>query len=65
MSDFKCPFCGSDKLRYEAPYVELNKQGEYVPKTTFCCKQQATNQKFIDRRFKEEDKPELDEVSKW
>lgn len=62
--DWKCPFCGSDKLRYDTPYVELNKSGEYTPKKTFCCKQQQTNHRFVER-YGEESRPDPEEVGKW
>lgn len=65
MSDWKCPFCGSDKLKFPSPYVELNSQGEYVPKMEFCCKSQKQNQNFINKRFKEGDKPDLEKVGEW
>lgn len=64
MADFKCPFCGSDKLYYEAPYVELNNNGEYEPKKTFCCKEQQANHRFV-KRYDEDSRPDVEEVSKW
>lgn len=67
MSDTKCPFCGSDKIKMETPYVELGRDGEYHAKTTFCCKAQAANAKYVTKRFdpRNEDKPSPEEVSKW
>jgi len=61
--DWKCPFCGADKLKYETPYVELNQEGKYVPGQTFCCKEQAQNHRFV-KRYPEGERPDPDEVGK-
>ena len=62
--EWKCPFCGSNKLRYDAPYVELSKSGTYEPKQAFCCKQQQANHRFV-KRYDEESRPDPEEVGKW
>ncbi len=49
MSDFKCQFCGSNKLKYEKPYVELDNNGEYTPPFNYCCKAQESNQKYAKK----------------
>lgn len=67
MSDFKCPFCGSDKLKIETPFVEMKGWKEYENKTTYCCGAQAKNQKYIRDRYDQTrtDNPQSDDVSKW
>lgn len=67
MSDTKCPFCGSDKTMIETPYVELNREGEYVPKKTPCCNAQAHNIQYVKKRFDPRDtnNPDPEEVAKW
>jgi hypothetical protein len=64
MSDFKCQFCGSEQLKYDTPYVELNSEGEYVPQTKFCCNAQKQNHRFV-KRFPIEERPDPEEVGKW
>lgn len=59
----KCTFCGSENIRMETPYVELDSKGEYVKKTTWCCAAQAKNQKYIKGRYEPGQEP--DDVSKW
>ena len=43
-----CPFCGSKELRIKTPYL---KPVTHEPITTFCCKSQAQNQKYINRNY--------------
>lgn len=67
MSDFHCPFCGSDKLKIETPFVEMTSWKEYANKTTYCCATQAKNQKYIKDRYDKtrEGNPSTEDVSKW
>ena len=48
MSDFKCPFCGSQKLKIETPYI---KPVTHERETTYCCRKQAKNQEFVEKRY--------------
>lgn len=67
MPEEKCPFCGSDKIRLETPYVALNDQGEYAPTKTFCCASQRRNAEYVKKRFSPDDpnKPDPKEVGEW
>ena len=73
MSDWKCPFCGSDKLKIKKASGDMVRKkkvvwGEdlYEPETDFCCRKQAHNQKFINARYDKtlSDVPDLDDVAK-
>ena len=44
----KCPFCGSEKIKIETPYIDRI-TGEH--KTTLCCLSQKKNQEFLDKRY--------------
>lgn len=63
MSDWKCPFCGSDKLRIETPYL---KPVTHEPITTFCCRSQAKNNQYIKNRYdpRDSNRPDADDVSR-
>jgi hypothetical protein len=64
MSTFKCPFCGSDKLKIDRDTIELNKDGIYVPTQDFCCLAQKQNAKYRNS-YVEDDKPDLEDISKY
>ena len=49
MSDFKCQFCKSTQLKYETPYVELDKNGEYTAPFRYCCRAQEQNHKYAKK----------------
>lgn len=74
MSDFKCTFCNSDKLRVEKPYMVKKKtmqwgedEGLFEMATDYCCKSQARNQEYIRKRYHptHSRKPTSEEVAKW
>lgn len=60
-----CPFCGSDKIRIETPFIELKRSGEYLPKKTFCCSAQKRNFNYVNKHFDERDPdaPKVEEIS--
>lgn len=62
MNDFKCPFCGSQKLKIDTPFL---KPVTHEPIQTFCCRPQAKNQEFIKKRYHPTlgRKPTTEEVS--
>lgn len=43
MADTKCPFCNSEKIMVETPYI--NRHGEKI--TTYCCLAQKKNHGYI------------------
>jgi len=57
VSDFKCPFCGSDKLYVEQGGNMVKKKnpvwGEdlYEVEKRLCCKFQARNKAHIDAKY--------------
>ena len=53
MADFVCPFCKSDKLLVEQPQMIRTKDWppKYKHATAFCCRSQARNQEYIDKRY--------------
>lgn len=62
-----CPFCKSEKTKVSTPFVELDKFGKYVPKTSYCCNSAAKNAKYIARRFDPSlgnNIPDIEETSK-
>lgn len=63
MNDFKCPFCGSKKLKVKSPYL---KPVTHEAETSYCCRSQAKNQEFVDKHFHSiyGDKPSAESVSK-
>ena len=64
--DWKCPFCGSPKLKIPTGFVKpVGYQGETEEEMRFCCKAQAANDKFIDKAYHPDDAPSVDAVSKW
>ncbi len=70
MSDFKCPFCGSDKLRNArttqfGPETELKENGQYGPVEDFCCAAQKKNAVYINKNYHPDDAPNPEDVSKW
>ena len=72
MSDFKCPFCGSDKLKLETPYVKTTyvwgangKEEKTEAETRFCCQAQAQNHEFVKKNFDPDHQPTQEEVAKW
>lgn len=60
----KCPFCGSSKLKLDTPYIDRVTR---KPVQTFCCKAQATNATYINKRFdpSRSDAPKPEDVAKW
>lgn len=61
----KCVFCGSENIRQETPYVELNEKGEYVPTTTWCCDAQKKNQNYKKNHYIGDTVVDDEEISKW
>jgi hypothetical protein len=59
----KCPFCGSEKIKIETPY--LNKHGETI--MTFCCSAQKQNEKYVKAHTSRMtgDKPSVEDVIKF
>lgn len=59
----KCPFCGSKELKLETPYIRPS-TGKH--ETRWCCKSQAENNKYREKRFSpyDDNKPELEDISK-
>ena len=57
----KCPFCGSDKIKKETPYVD--KFGEKIE--SYCCLSQKRNAVYAEKRYSHDNKPDPTEVSKW
>ena len=61
MDKFKCPFCGHNKPYRTTPFIDRI-SGKMTKQP--CCKRQASNMDYQDKRFVEEDKPNLEDVSK-
>lgn len=63
MTTWSCPFCGSDKLKIDTPYL---KPVTHEPIQTFCCRSQAKNNEYIKKRYDPRDmnKPDKDDVSR-
>ena len=57
----KCPFCGSDKIKVSTPYVD--KFGKKIE--SFCCLSQKRNSNYADKRYKHEERPKAEDISKW
>ena len=73
MSDWKCPFCGSDKLMIKKASGDMVRKkkvvwGEdlYEAATDFCCRKQAKNNAYIKAKFDStlSDVPDLDDIAK-
>lgn len=59
----KCPFCGSEEILIKTPYVDrITGESE----TTYCCKAQAQNHKYINRHTNSRtgERPSWEEVAK-
>lgn len=58
-----CPFCGSDKIRIETPYVD----GFGRKISTFCCLSQKKNNDYINKHMdlRTGHKPGTEEVARW
>lgn len=65
MSEWKCPFCGSDKLRLETPYIELGEDGQNHPVMTYCCMAQKHNARYVKKNYGPDEAPDMEDVSKW
>lgn len=65
--DWKCPFCGSSEPIIETPFMELNKQGEYVKKTQPCCRWSKQNRTWQTKHENPitHKKESLDDIAKW
>jgi len=63
MTDFRCPFCGSDKMWIETPYID---RITGKPKKTMCCGKQKTNYDFTLKRYSplRGDVPSIDKIAK-
>ena len=68
MSDFKCTFCGSDKLKIDKPYMTKDKVWpmKYKTEQDYCCRTQAKNQEYREKKFHptRSTKPTSEEVAK-
>jgi len=58
---FKCPFCGSEKLMIDTPYLA---PVTHDPIQTYCCKKQRDNAKFTEKRYTAGNRPSVENVSK-
>jgi 23S rRNA G2445 N2-methylase RlmL len=69
MADKKdiCPFCGSETLMIETPFMVLNNKGEYERKKQPCCRSSAQNQKWIQKHENPitHEKPKMKDIIKW
>lgn len=70
MSDSKCRFCGSAKIRVPratefGDQVELKPDGQYGPVEDYCCEAQRTNAKYIAKNFHPDDVPDREEIETW
>lgn len=68
MSEFRCPFCGSEEQYKKTPYMKPAKgKLGYEQDKQPCCRSQAANLKYVKNRFDplQDSKPKLEEVSKW
>lgn len=65
----KCPFCGSEQMVQDTPYIELKENGQYEPATRYCCKAQAMNRRYQSKHFSKLDDidntPDIEEASEW
>ena len=61
-----CPFCGSEEIYLDTPYVETSghKIDEFQPIKTICCPAQKKNADYILKNFHPDDAPSLEEISK-
>jgi hypothetical protein len=59
----KCPFCGSEKLKIETPYIDVFGEKIYTP----CCNSQKKNESYIKAHTSRFDgsKPEPEDVIKF
>ena len=73
MSDWECPFCGSDKLKIKKASGDVVKKNRFVwgedmyePVTDFCCRKQAKNAAYLKSRYDPtiSNIPELDDIAK-
>lgn len=66
MSDWKCPFCNSDKRMIPTGFVKsVGYKGEHEPEMTFCCQAQKKNAEYIKKSYDPDHAPDPDEVSRW
>ena len=66
MADFKCPFCNSNKLMVDTPYIKKDNTWpiEYKKQQTYCCRTQAKNQEYIKKKYHPIFSEKKDDVSK-
>lgn len=67
---FICPFCKSTELKIKritqfGPEVKLGDDGKDHPVEDFCCQAQRQNHKYVASAFAPDDRPDMEEVSKW
>lgn len=62
-NEWKCPFCKSDKLMIDMPYID-RVTGE--KKQSYCCLKQKQNADYANRRFitDSDNRPRPEEISK-
>lgn len=65
--DWKCKFCGSEKLMIPTGFVVSSKTkfGEHEPEMTFCCHAQRKNNEYIKKNYHPDDEPDPEEVPRW
>lgn len=63
-----CPFCSSEEIVQETPYIELKEDGSYGPTTRYCCKAQSRNRAYQTKHFSKlygDNNPDIEEASEW
>lgn len=62
----KCPFCGSEKIRIETPFVRATGVGadDFEHETTYCCSAQKVNAEYRRKNFHPDDAPDEEDISK-
>ena len=58
----KCPFCGSEEIRLQTPYVT---RVTHTPEYTFCCKSQAKNHEYTNKRIDPRTGQAPERVGQW
>lgn len=70
MSEFKCPFCGSNELKIKritqfGPEVKFSAEtGKDEVVSDFCCEAQRRNHKNA-LSYDQDSRPDVEEIGKW
>lgn len=59
-----CTFCKAKEVTKKTPFLSLQTNGKYEATTTFCCRAQETNHRYVAKRYKPGEEPPMEEVEK-